>query len=83
MKSPLEPGAGTENGEERPGPGLPCSEGGCREQVQRGMGGLDWILISAEAEMSFQLWCLKNASVFLLGFSVIHFCSHLAHYLFT
>lgn len=61
-----------------PAPGGQAGEG--RAGAEDGEGS---VLISAEAEMSFQLQFLKNASVFLLGFSVIHFCSHLALCLFT
>ena len=42
-----------------------------------GKGGLNVDLLS------FHLQFLKNPSVFLVGFSVIHFCSHLPYYLFT
>lgn len=42
-----------------------------------GKGGLNVDLLS------FHLQVLKNPSVFLVGFSIIHFCSRLPHYLFT
>ena len=42
-----------------------------------GRGGLNVDLLS------FHQQFLKNPNVFLVGFSIIHFCSRLPHYLFT